>query len=289
MPVEVMRKISLAVRRAHMNNNADKKNNKVKLVKSVARTIDLLTLFVRSSRYLSFQDICTMMKLPKSSAFELVQTMLFKGIIEIKDTNKRLYGLSMLAFEIGSSVIARLGVTDVARPYIQDLNRSTGGTVFLGVEDHGSIVYIDRAEDHSEEKAMACPGNRRYLHTTGLGKALLYAHSNDVMLTLLGPEPYPFNTALSHTSSVEILMDAKVSRERGYVVDDREDAVNMFCIGSAIRNQEGKPVASVSVASLYTQMNDKKKEMIARQVMDTAMEISRKLGFSGSRIYSENL
>lgn len=267
-----------------MNDNADKN---VKLVKSVARTIDLLTLFVRSSRYLSLQDICKMMKLPKSSAFELVHTMLYKGIIELKSSERRLYGLSMLAFEIGSAVISKLGVTDIARPYIQELNRNTGGTVFLGVEDHGSIVYIDRAEDHSVVKATARLGSRRYLHTTSLGKAILYAHSNDVMLALLGPEPYPLNTALSHTTSVQILMDAKISRERGYAVDDREDAVDMFCIGSAIRNHEGEPVASLSVATLYTLMNERKKEMIARQVMDVAMEISRKLGYSGKSIYSE--
>ena len=266
-------------------NTASAENQK--LVKSVARTIDALLLFVNCSKYLTLQEISSMMGLPKSSAFELIHTMLKKGIIEYKSPDHKLYGLSMLAFEIGSSVVDRLGVTDVSRPYIQELNRNTGGTAFLGVEDHGQVVYIDRAEDHSAVKAGAKLGQRRNLNTTSLGKAILYAHSNETMLSLLGPEPYPTQTPLSHTTSVQVLTDAKISRRRGYAVDDREEGPDMFCIGSAIRDRNGNPVAAISVASIYTMINDKKKELIAKQVMDTALEISRKLGFAGDRIYTE--
>lgn len=258
-----------------------------KLVKSVARTIDLLVLFMNSGKYLSLQDISSMLDLPKSSTFELVQTMLFKGIIEYKSKDHKLYGLSMLAYEIGSSVVDSLGFTDIARPYIQELNRLTGGTAFLGIEDHGQVVYIDRAEDHSIVKASAKLGSRRNLNTTSLGKAILYAHSNDSLLALLGPEPYPTQTPLSHTTSVQVLTDAKISRRRGYTIDDREDGPDMFCVGSAIRDRAGKPVASISVASIHSMLNERKKELIAKHVVDTALEISHKLGFTGNRIYQD--
>ncbi len=61
-----------------------------KLVKSVARTIDLMRLFVDASRYLSLQDICDLMKVPKSSAFELVHTMIAKGMVEPKGDGGKL-------------------------------------------------------------------------------------------------------------------------------------------------------------------------------------------------------
>lgn len=258
-----------------------------KMVKSVVRTIDLLMLFANSNKYLTLQEISQIMDMPKSSTFELVNTMLRKGIIEYKSDDHKFYGLSILAFEIGSSVVERIGITDVARPYIQELNRTTGGTVFLGVEDHGQVVYIDRAEDHSVVKACAKLGSRRNLNTTSLGKAILYAHSNDEALAMLGTEPYPTETPLSHTTSVQVLNDAKISRIRGYAVDDREDGPNMYCVGSAIRDHEGQVVGSISVASIYSLLNDCKKEMIAKQVMETALEISKKMGFTGTRIYSE--
>jgi DNA-binding IclR family transcriptional regulator len=267
----------------YMNETTSKTN--VKLVKSVVRTIDLMKLFVDASRYLSLQDICDLMKIPKSSAFELVHTMVEKGMVEPKGEGGRLYGLSIMAFEIGSSVVDRIGVTDVARPYLQELNRTSGGTVFLGIEDHGMVVYLDKAEDHSVVKATAKLGSRRYLHTTSLGKALLYTHTNDEVLALLGPEPYPVNTPMSMTTGFEVLKDAAASRSRGFTMDNREDGPDMLCIGCAIRDRNGAAAASLSVASIYSLMNPRKEELISKQVMETAMEISRKLGFRGERIY----
>lgn len=225
------------------------------------------------------------MQLPKSSAFELVQTLVYKGIIEVKDPHYKSYGLSLLAFEIGSAVITNMGIADVARPFIQELNRQTGSTVFLGVEDKGKIVYIDKAENHSIIKPTAKLGSRRNLHTTGLGKGLLSAFSDEKITALLGEEPYPSKTPLSHTNLSEVLEDAHKARVRGYAIDDREDNLDMYCISSAIYNHENEPVAAFSVASLYIGMTEDKAKLIAKLVKDTALQISRKLGFTGNKLY----
>ncbi len=251
----------------------------------MARAIDLLLLFVNTRRYLTLQDISDLMELPKSSTFELVNTMVEKGILELKSTGHKTYGLSLLSFEIGAAAVAELGVTDVARPYLQELNRLTGGTVFLGVENHGSIVYIERAEDHSLVKAEAKLGSRRDLHSTSLGKALLFAHSDDEILKILGPEPYAANTPLTKTTSFDVLQDAHATRQRGYAVDDREDTMEMFCIGSVLRNHRNEPIASISVASLFKLMTAQKKEFIAQQVKQAASKLSWQLGFRGEQLY----
>ena len=147
--------------------NASSSKN-VKLVKSVVRTVDLLLLFADTRRYLTLHDICEMLNMPKSSTFELVNTLVQKGLLEVKNPERKTYGLSLLNFDIGMAAVSELGVIDVARPYLQELNRVTGGTVFLGVENRGKIVYIDRAEDLSVVKADAKVGSRRDLHSTSL-------------------------------------------------------------------------------------------------------------------------
>lgn len=257
----------------------------VKLVKSVVRAIDLLLLFADNRRYLTLQDISEMLDLPKSSTFELVNTMVKKGILELKHPGRKTYGLSLMAFEIGSAALADVGVIDIARPYIQELNRETGGTVFLGVENRGSILYLDRAEDLSLVKANAKVGSHRDLHSTSLGKAMLYAFPDDLILKVLGPEPYPANTPFTKTTSLEVLQDAKRSRERGYAIDNREDDENMYCIGSVLRNHRNEPVASISCSSVVTMLNEQKKAYIAAKVKETAMLISKQLGFCGSNLY----
>ncbi len=265
-------------------NDADHRANS-KLVKSVARTVELLLLFADTRRYLTLQEISEMMELPKSSTFELVNTMVTEGILELKDAKRKTYGLSLLAFEIGSAAVANLGVIDIARPYLQNLNQVTGGTVFLGTESRGKIVYLDRAEDFSLVKADAKIGSRRDLHSTSLGKAMLYAFPDDVILRILGPEPYTAHTPLTHTTAFDVLEDAKISRQRGYAVDDREDGPYMYCIGSVLRNHRNDPVASISVSSLMNQVTESQKEFIRDKVKEAALQISRQLGFSGTILY----
>ncbi|OCG27858.1 IclR family transcriptional regulator [Gilliamella sp. wkB108] len=256
-----------------------------KLNKSAARTIDLLLLLANSKDYLTLNDIVEALNLPKSSAFELIQTLSYKGIIEQKDPHYKKYGLSLLTFEISSAIIRDMGIADVARPFIQELNRQTGSTVFLGIEDKGKIVYIDKAENHSIMKPTAKLGSRRYLHTTGLGKGLLCAFQDEKIVKILGEEPYPSKTPLSKTNAQEVLADANATRNRGYAIDDREDNLEMYCISSVIRNHDNEPIASLSVASLYSGMTEDKEKLIAGFVKNTALQISKKMGFTKNNLY----
>lgn len=256
--------------------------------KSAARVVDLLVLFARSNSALTLNEICQAQSWPKSSTFELIQTLVNKGLVEMKDERLKTYGLSLLAFEIGSSYISRLGVTDQARPYIQELNKQTGSTVFLGIEDNGDIVYLDKAENHSFMRPTAKLGSRRYIHTTGLGKALLAAYSDEKVIKILSKKELLSKTEFSKTNLEDILQDMKEIRERGYSIDDREDNKEMYCMGAAIYDQWGNPVASISVASLLNTMTEDKKIFISKAVTETAMQISRKLGYAGSKLYMLN-
>ncbi|GKX54960.1 IclR family transcriptional regulator [Leminorella grimontii] len=256
-----------------------------KINKSAERVIDLLLLLSGSDKALTLNNICEMMQIPKSSAFELVQTLIYKGIVEVKDPINKTYGLSILAFEIGSAVVSNLSVVDIAKPFIQELNRKTGSTVFLGMEDKGKIVYLDKAESHSVMRPTAKLGSARHLHTTGLGKALLAAFPDRKIAQLLGSEPYPTKTPLSKTNLTDVLSDANLTRQNGYSIDDREDNLEMYCIGTAIYNHTNLPIASCSVASLYSGMTEEKEQIIAKLVTQTAMQISRKLGFTGHKPY----
>lgn len=253
--------------------------------KSAARVVDLLVLLARNSVPLTLNEICQAHSWPKSSTFELIQTLVNKGLVEIKDERLKTYGLSLLAFEIGSAYISSLGVTDQARPYIQELNKQTGSTVFLGIEDNGEIVYLDKAENHSFMRPTAKLGSRRYIHTTGLGKALLAAYPDEKIRKILNKKQLLSKTEFSKTTIDEVLRDMQEIRMREYSIDNREDNKEMYCMGAAIYDQWGSPIASISVTSLYNTMTDEKKMFISKAVTDTAMQISRKLGYTGSKLY----
>ncbi|WP_411345976.1 IclR family transcriptional regulator [Paenibacillus sp. WLX1005] len=260
--------------------------DKFRVNKSAERVVDLLVLLSKSESPLTLNEICKELGLPKSSAFELVQTLVYKGFIELDDARLKTYRLGLGIFETGMAYVSNLGVPHLARPVLQELNRQTGSTVFLGIEDKGKVVYLDKAESYSVMRPTAKLGSRRYIHTTGLGKSLLAAMSDNRVTYLLGDGDLPARTAFSKTTLPDLLQDLHAIRERGYSIDDREDNLEMYCIASAIYDQWNQPVAAISVASMYSGMNEEREQMIVKLVKDAALKLSNQLGYRGERLYT---
>ncbi|MDM5340242.1 IclR family transcriptional regulator [Fictibacillus enclensis] len=257
----------------------------IKMNKSAERVVDVLFLLAKSEAPLTLNEICQKLSFPKSSGFELIQTLVVKGFVEVDDARLKTYRLGLGAFEVGSAYLTNNDVTMQARQPIQELNRLVGSTVFLGIEDRGKIVYLDKAESHSVMRPTAKLGSRRYMHTTGLGKALLAAFPDEKIKYILENGDIAKKTEFSKVTIPEILNDVRGTRERGYSIDDREDNVEMFCMGSAIFDQWNEPVASISVASSYNGMTVEKKKLITELLQKTALDISKKLGYKGDRLY----
>lgn len=259
--------------------------DKIRVNKSAERALDLLVLLAKSGSALTLNEICTELGLPRSSGFELVQTVLYKGFIEFDDARLKTYRLGLGAFETGMAYLSNMGIPHLARPILQELNKQTGSTAFLGIEDKGKIVYLDKAENYSIMRPTAKLGSRRFMHTTGLGKALLAAMPTDKIQYILGDSDIPAKTAFSKVNLPDILQDMKEIRERGYSIDDREDNLEMYCIGSAVYDQSNQPVAAISVANMYSTMTPEREEMIVKLVTEAAMKLSRQLGYSGEKLY----
>lgn len=259
----------------------------VKLNKSAERVVDVLALLAKSEQALTLNEICKILEWPKSSAFELVQTLVHKGFIEIEDPRLKTYKIGIGVFETGMAYLTKMSVSQLARPQLQELNRQTGSTVFLGVEDKGRIVYLDKAESHSVMRPTAKLGSRRNMHTTGLGKALLAALSDERIQYILDQVELVAKTSHSNTTSAAVWQDIQAIRARGYSIDNREDNAETYCIGSAIFDQYGSPVAALSVASIHATMNPEREQMIVKLVQSTALKISQQLGYRGSVLYAD--
>ncbi|MEH7119335.1 IclR family transcriptional regulator [Neobacillus vireti] len=258
---------------------------KIRINKSAERALDLLVLLAKTGSALTLNEICKEMDMPKSSGFELVQTLLYKGFIEMDDSRLKTYRLGLAAFETGMAYQTNMEITQLARPFLLELNKQTGSTVFLGVEDKGKVVYLDKAENFSVMRPTAKLGSRRFLHTTGVGKALLAAMPDEKIEYLYSDGEISRKTPFSMVTMSDILLDMKGIRERGYSIDDREDNEEMYCMGSAIFDQANQPVAAISIASVYSSLTPERKEMVSNLITETALKLSNQLGYSGKKLY----
>jgi len=71
-------------------------------------------------------------------------------------------------------------------------------------------------------------------------------------------------------------------RARGYAVDDEESERGIRCVAAPIRDERGRAVAAVSISGPAIRVTRRRiQDSLIDEVMKSALEISRKMGFRG--------
>ena len=77
----------------------------------------------------------------------------------------------------------------------------------------------------------------------------------------------------------------KLVKRQGYAIDDEENEKGIRCVGAPIYNETGKGVAAVSVSGPAFRVTKKViQETLKKEVMETALKISRRLGHPGKDV-----
>ncbi len=145
----------------------------------------------------------------------------------------------------------------------------------MGKEVNGKITYIYKYEPENN-LVSTCPiGARTNLHCTSLGKCIL-ANDDELLKSLEGKELIK-KTEYTITEYNDLLNEINIVKGQGYAVDDKEQNDHLLCIGAPVFDGSGKVVAAVSISGLH--MDDTDIEGEAQLVKESAMKISRKMGY----------
>lgn len=246
----------------------------MKINRSVKRCIDILTIISQSKDGLTLAEIQKFLELPKSSAFDLVQTLLATNMIMSSNYDEKKYVIGLNSFLIGASYESDL--VTIAKKHLKNLAEELGKTVFLGVEKDGEVVYIDKAEPKSAIFTIATLGSTNPIHCTSLGKAIAAEYSREKVEEILERKGMESFTPYTITDREEFFGELDTVKSRGYSVDDRELEEQMLCIGAPIFDSKNKVIAAISASGIFAG-HDLVPEQ-GRRIRETALEISRALG-----------
>lgn len=253
--------------------------------KSASRAIDILELITKENRAMTLTEIGRSLDIPKSSCFDIVYTLVAKGVLEIENEALKTFRPGIKLFQMGSAVLSRTSLHPIAHPLLKKLADATGETVYLAVEDNGEIVYLDKEESDNPIRSTLMVGSRNKMHLTGLGKALLATYPESRVKEITGEESFEVKTPYTIKDYSTLKADLENIRERGYAIDDREGMEFLRCIAAPVRDHQGYAVAAISVAALDSRLPFEKIPDMAVLLTDTAMQISGKLGYTGKSLY----
>ena len=248
------------------------------------RTIDrgfkILELLKESEKGLTLKEISEKMNIPKTSTFDIVQSLLAIGIIERPDEDIKRYTIGIKLFALGSSYMSRKSIYNVGNRYIKSLAEKLNKTTFIGVENNAKVIYIQKYEPKVTIKTSCVVGSSAEIYSTSLGKSILAFSSERKRQDIISKIEFKKLQKNTITDVKTLMEDLEKTKQRGYSIDNQENEDGIFCIGAPIFNQDGKVIASLSASGIYKESTDIAFE--SREVKNTAMLISRELGYIGN-------
>ncbi len=246
------------------------------LNRSLARGLDMLTLLGESKHGLELHEIAKALDIPKSSAFNLLHTLLDMQFVEYQASSSR-YKLSMKMFEIGAKAVRRTNIDTVIREQMQEIYLAMNETVHCGVQDGTDVVYIDRIESTRSIRMTARIGFRIPLYCTAMGRAILACLPDSQVRELLKEQEFKQLTPYTVPDLETLISSLQKVREAGYAIESQESNENVCCMGVAACDREGIPRYAISVSAPIFRMNEAAQKKCKEQLLRAKETIERYL------------
>jgi DNA-binding IclR family transcriptional regulator len=241
------------------------------------RVVDILELVAASREGLALREVSAELEAPKSSLLPLLRALTARGYLEHGRAGD--YRLGWRALALGHNAAAHRALPDVARPALVELMRRTGETVFLGTlaGDGLSVVYVDKVESEQIIRYAAGVGDRRPLHATSSGKALLAYLPPEERETILKMLPLARHTERTVTSLAALRAALEEVRRAGVCISLDEMVRGASGVAAPIFDRHARVAGACTIGGPTDRVRPRLRQLAA-EVKETARSISSSLG-----------
>lgn len=239
--------------------------------RTLLRGLNMLELLSEHPDGLELHEIAAALELPKSSAHNLVQTLLNAKYVRLTPSSR--YQLTLKCFEVGSATVQAMDASQILRQYMHKAFAECNETMHCGVLSGERVLYIDKIESTRSIRMASHVGITMPLHATAMGKAFLAAMDDDQARRLIGTSPLERLTDHTITDPESLIRQLQEIRRRGWAAENEENAESVCCLGVAICNRDGHPVYALSVSVPAFRMTDE----LAAQYGPLLMKAKRKI------------
>jgi DNA-binding IclR family transcriptional regulator len=249
---------------------------------TLERAILLLDCFTQDQPYLGVREAARISGLSSSTAGRILASLKDLNLL-IQDTETHKYALAGKVLAWAEVYGATLDVRKLAQPFIFDLQRLTGETISLYVQEGTNRVCVERVESNQNVRVVARVGRYIPLYAGSAGKlflAYLTEEEREAFLDVATLEPL---TPYTITNAEELREQAIVIKNQGYAISHREWTIDASGIAAPIFNQRGQVVAALTVSGPTQRFFQENLERFTAACTRTASQISRLLGFNPGR------
>jgi IclR family acetate operon transcriptional repressor len=258
----------------------ESEQNPVKVLRKAFQILEALHRTAKGGARLS--EIVAAVKLPKPTVFRILRTLEALGYVAF-DGALETYRISQRLKDLGQSNVSEL-VSRLARPIMMTLLAEFEQTVNLALFEDGRLVYRDMLEGLRSVRMQPIPGVFLSMTESALGKSILAFLPKEQVLSLMRMSNISARNSGRNEPTGLLLQELDKVRRDGFAVDDEQVEKGLRCVGAPIFDQNGKPIASISVSGSTSVLHGPVMRKVAKKVKRACDEISQELGFLPQRM-----
>ena len=252
---------------------------------AVSGAIQILDLFLVRDQPMGITDLSRELGLSKATAFRIVHTLAAAEILEC-DPDRGKYRLGRKLLQLGSAVLARLDVADVAMPHLETLTHRFQEEIHLGVFVQGEVVYVSKVEAFQLQRMNSRVGLRAPAYCTSIGRALLAYQPEVVIQRLLDGPILPY-TPRTVTDPGELRTILSGVAANGYATSYEEFEIGLNSVGAPVLGSQGTVIAAVSISGPAHRLNAARVSQILPELLQATAAVSAEMGYHAGRPHQQ--
>ena len=146
----------------------------VATVKSADRTVQILEAFAAAGEPLGIAELARRLAIPVSARYGLIRTLELRGYLYELGLRKGWYP-TLRWLQKARAIAEHDPMLERVAPLLDELCAASGETVVLGKRSGSMVTYLNVVESANSIRYSAQVGERKPLHSSSAGKALLGA------------------------------------------------------------------------------------------------------------------
>src|SRR5260221_2943442 len=223
---------------------------------ATARSFAILERVANSPTPVDVLDIIASLKLPKATAYRLVDWFVTQGYLSREPGRRRLIvgpKLTNLAFGALSSSMRHDAPHVVLQRLVHTLNEAWNISTLL----NGEVIYLDRVEaEHWPLRLHYTIGSRVPLHCSAIGKLFLALAPSPRRRRLLQSLELRRFTDSTITDSARLDTELRRIRKEQVSFDREEYLVGVVCMAVPVIGKNGEMLAALAIQAPEARMNE---------------------------------
>lgn len=253
------------------------------MIRAVGRALAIFDAFDNDHTSLSLQAIGERIKMPKTTAFRLVNTLEQAGYLIRMDNQQ--YCLSLKLARLGGMVRSTLSVRDVARPVMLAVNQATSETVTLNTIVGAERMVLEVVDTPSPLMSMARPGQRMPLLLGASSRIMMAFMDSKELESVLKTNTAGGTKTSARPANASAFDRAAFDRElarfrrQGYAISRGQRVPGLTAISAPITDIEGKVRLCLSLTGPSVRVDPRDLEF-AEILVNASGDVSGRLGAS---------